>query len=175
MRTTSSFLLIIVAAIVVASFMASEVKGPPARDKSGDKAGGLQYRKTNMHLCPEGKWALGQDKWGKIVRVNMRKIAHADRAKVPGVKKAWPMTGYEGVEGMAFRPVISDRMLDATTYKKNFGGTWRAHAMPGGHEGVRHQVDLGNNGRADVIMPFGECHWGSDSILFLMEGRPKSD
>ena len=41
----------------------------------------------------------------------------------------------------------------------------------GGHEGVRRQVDLDGNGRADVIMPFGEWHWGSDSILFLMEGR----
>ena len=45
--------------------------------------------------------------------------------------------------------------------------------MPGGHEGIRRQVDLDGNGRADVIMPFGEWHWGSDSILFLMEGRPK--
>jgi hypothetical protein len=27
-----------------------------------------------MHLCPEGKWTLGEDKWGKIVRVNMLQI-----------------------------------------------------------------------------------------------------
>ncbi len=63
--------------------------------------------------------------------------------------------------------------LDPATYKEHDGGTWRAHAMPGGHEGVRHQVDLDGNGRADVIMPFGEWHWGSDSILLLMEGTPK--
>ncbi len=49
------------------------------------------------------------------------------------------------------------------------GGSW-SHAMPGGHEGIRRQVDLDGNGRADVIMPFGAWHWGSDSILFLMEG-----
>jgi len=42
--------------------------------------------------------------------------------------------------------------------------------MSGGHEGIHRQVDLDDNGRADVIMPFGEWHWGSDSILFLMEG-----
>jgi len=41
---------------------------------------------------------------------------------------------------------------------------------PGGHEGIRRQVDMDGNGRADVIMPFGEWHWGSDAILFLMEG-----
>jgi len=41
--------------------------------------------------------------------------------------------------------------------------------MPGGHEGTRRQVDLDGNGRADVIMPFGARHWGSDAILFLME------
>ena len=43
--------------------------------------------------------------------------------------------------------------------------------MPGGHEGVRRQLDLDGNGCADVIMPFGAWHWGSDSILFLMEGE----
>ena len=50
------------------------------------------------------------------------------------------------------------------------GGNW-SHAMPGGHEGIRRQLDLNGNGRADFIMPFGAWHWGSDSILFLMEGR----
>jgi hypothetical protein len=43
--------------------------------------------------------------------------------------------------------------------------------MPGGHEGIRRQIDLDGNGRADVIMPFGAWHWGSDAILFLMETR----
>ena len=61
-----------------------------------------------MHLCPEGKWTLGEDKWGKIVRVNMLKITAADWAQVPGVKKAWPMKGFEGVPGMAFHPIISE-------------------------------------------------------------------
>ncbi len=41
--------------------------------------------------------------------------------------------------------------------------------MPGGHEGVQRQVDLDGNGNADIIMPFGTWHWGSDAILFLME------
>jgi len=30
---------------------------------------------------------------------------------------------------------------------------------------------LDSNGRADFIMPFGARHWGSDSILFMMEGH----
>ena len=370
----------------------------------GDETGEPNYQKANMHLCPEGNWALGEDKWGEIVRVNMLKVTADEWEQVPGVKKAWPMKGFEGVPGMAFHPIISEvkdvdadgkpdvfrcrsehpgarierlryddgsvvweseplgalhgdesrlpvfdlhgegsfsvlhatkdgtwcisadtgetewtasdgrgdiivghfldkktqavvvrdggvlhcydhtgkrvwahdtklqgdaayshemgrsdvdgdgldeifanwqkltmglrgdgtvlwedrtqrhhsdfvdygdvdgdgdeeilafglgvnvdgmfsvwdgdgtrlyaisflpcpynRSLDAATYKKNLGGTWRAHAMPGGHEGIRRQVDLDGNGRADVIMPFGEWHWGSDSILFLMEGRP---
>ncbi len=60
----------------------------------------------NMHLCPKGEFEVAKDKWGKIVRVNMLKIK--DWSKVPGVKKAWIMKGYEGEEGMAFHPVISE-------------------------------------------------------------------
>jgi hypothetical protein len=28
-----------------------------------------------------------------------------------------------------------------------------------------------HNSNADIIMPFGAWHWGSDAILFLMEGQ----
>ena len=35
--------------------------------------------------------------------------------------------------------------------------------------------DWDGNGRADVIMPFGEWHWGSDSILFLREGPCRAE
>lgn len=62
----------------------------------------------NMHLCPDGKWAVGEDAWGKIVRVNMLKITDADWPEVPGVKKAWRMQGFEGEEGMAFHPIMSE-------------------------------------------------------------------
>ena len=65
-------------------------------------------RENNMHLLPGGKWELGGDGWGKIVRVNMLKIEDADWEKVPGVKKAWRMKGFEGVEGMAFHPIVSE-------------------------------------------------------------------
>ncbi len=61
-----------------------------------------------MHLCPDGKWAIGEDAWGKIVRVNMLEITDADWPEVPGVKKAWRMQGFEGEEGMAFHPIISE-------------------------------------------------------------------
>ena len=67
-------------------------------------------------------------------------------------------------------PPSQQTRKDNEHYKMHDGGTWRAHAMSGGHEGSHRQVDLDGNGRADVIMPFGEWHWGSDSILFLMEG-----
>ena len=60
----------------------------------------------NMHLLPEGEFAVGKDKFGEIVRVNMLKIK--DWSKVPGVKKAWIMKGFEGQESMAFHPIISE-------------------------------------------------------------------
>jgi hypothetical protein len=50
---------------------------------------------VNMHLRPEGKWAIGEDLWGKIVRVNMLTMQDADWDNVPGVKKAWRMQGFE--------------------------------------------------------------------------------
>ena len=193
-----------------------------------------QNSTLNMHLLPKGEFAVGKDKWGDIVRVNMLKIK--DWPKVPGVKKAWIMKGYEGEEGMAFHPVISEvkdvdgdgkllwkrnapssllskgdwngdgvediacfalganvdgmfsvwngkgQRLYAISFlpspsrrtwsNEHNGGSW-SHAMPGGHEGVRRQIDLDGNGFADFIMPFGTWHWGSDSILFLMEGPRK--
>ncbi len=86
----------------------AEVNGQPPQVSAGDELNTLRYQKTNMHLCPEGKWAIGEDRWGKVVRVNMLKITAADWAQVPGVKKAWPMKGFEGVEGMAFHPVLTE-------------------------------------------------------------------
>jgi len=69
---------------------------------------GEKIPRVNMHLQPEGKWKVGEDKWGKIVRVNTKKISGDDWQTVPGVEKAWPMQGYEGIEGMAFHPIISE-------------------------------------------------------------------
>ncbi len=216
--------------------------------------------KINMHLLPKGEYEIAGDQWGSIVRVNMLKIKYW--SKVPGVKKAWIIKGFEGVEGMAFHPVISEvkdvdadgksdifrcrsehedarierlryddgrvvwesepmaalhgdesrlpvfdldgdgvediachglganvdgmfsiwngkgRRLYAISYlpspssrtwsDEHKGGSW-SHAMPGGHEGVRRQLDLDGNGRTDFIVAMGAWHWGSDSILFLME------
>jgi len=65
-----------------------------------------QNSTLNMHLLPDGEFAVGKDQWGDIVRVNMLKIK--DWSKVPGVKKAWIMKGFEGEEGMAFHPIISE-------------------------------------------------------------------
>ena len=85
-------------------------------------------------------------------------------ANVDGIFSVWNGKG-ERLYAISFLPSPSKRTWSA----KHNGGSW-SHAMPGGHEGVRRQVDLDGNGRADFIMPFGAWHWGSDSILFLMEG-----
>ena len=85
-------------------------------------------------------------------------------ANVDGIFSMWNGKG-ERRYAIGFLPSSSKR----TWSNKHNGGSW-SHAMPGGHEGVRRQIDLDGNGRADFIMPFGAWHWGSDSILFLMEG-----
>ena len=97
-----------------------------------------QNSTLNMHLLPDGEFAVGKDQWGDIVRVNMLKIK--DWSKVPRVKKAWVMEGFEGEDGMAFHPIISEIK------------------------------DVEGDGKPDFIMPFGARHWGSDAMLFLMEG-----
>ena len=73
---------------------------------SGEVRKAIKHSTRNMHLLPEGEFAVGKDEFGEIVRINMLKIK--DWSKVPGVKKAWIMKGFEGVEGMAFHPVISE-------------------------------------------------------------------
>ena len=95
---------------------------------------------------------------------------------VDGIFTVWNGKG-ERLYGISFLPspynyftTNPQRQAENPHYKMHDGGTWRAHAMSGGHEGIYRQVDLDGNARADVIMPFGEWHWGSDSILFLMEG-----
>ena len=72
----------------------------------GETRRGNKNSTLNMHLLPKGEFEVGKDKFGEIVRVNMLKIK--DWSKVPGVKKAWVMKGFEGVEGMAFHPIISE-------------------------------------------------------------------
>lgn len=86
-------------------------------------------------------------------------------ANVDGMFSVWNGKG-KRLYAISFLPSPSKR----TWSNEHNGGSW-SHAMPGGHEGVRRQVDLDGNGYADFIMPFGAWHWGSDSILFLMEGK----
>jgi hypothetical protein len=85
-------------------------------------------------------------------------------ANVDGIFSVWDGKG-KRLYAISFLPSPSRR----TWSDRHNGGSW-SHAMPGGHEGIRRQVDLDGNGRADIIMPFGAWHWGSDAILFLMEG-----
>ena len=75
-------------------------------DPAVDFLEGAKYSDRNANLIPKGEFAVCEDKWGKIIRVNMLKIK--DWSKVPGVKKAWPMKGFEGVKGMAYHAIISD-------------------------------------------------------------------
>ena len=63
---------------------------------------------VNMQFCPRGKWEIGRDQWGEIVRVNLLKINDLDWEQVPGVKKAWRMRGCEDKPGMVFHPVMSE-------------------------------------------------------------------
>ena len=86
-------------------------------------------------------------------------------ANVDGMFSVWDGKG-ERLYAISFLPSPSKRVWS----DEHNGGSW-SHAMPGGHEGVRRQVDLDGNGRADFIMPYGAWHWGSDAILFLMEGE----
>ena len=131
-----------------------------------DAAGKLVWKRpVPASLLSKGDWDGDGDE---------EILAFGLGANVDGMFSVWDGDGNR-LYAISFFPCPYNRSLDAATYKKNLGGTWRAHAMPGGHEGIRRQVDLDGNGRADVIMPFGEWHWGSDSILFLMEGRPEQD
>jgi len=54
------------------------------RNPFGETRKGNKNSPLNMHLLPKGEFAVGKDKWGDIVRVNMLKIN--DWSKVPGVK-----------------------------------------------------------------------------------------
>lgn len=101
--TSRLFCNIVITVLVATAFNFIRGTAGGATDKEA-----YYYHDRNMHLCPEGKWEISEDKWGKIVRVNMLKIEDPDWEDVPGVKKAWHMQGYEGVEGMAFNPRISD-------------------------------------------------------------------
>jgi outer membrane protein assembly factor BamB len=102
MRTTRNALI---APLLLAAFgpqlLQAQPSNPFGEIRKSDKNSTL-----NMHLCPKGEFAVGRDQWGDIVRVNMLKIR--DWSKVPGVKKAWIMKGFEGEEGMAFHPIISE-------------------------------------------------------------------
>jgi len=57
---------------------AKGVQGRTDLHNPADTTIALEYQKANMPLCPEGKWALGEDEWGKIVRVNVLKITPPD-------------------------------------------------------------------------------------------------
>jgi hypothetical protein len=63
-------------------------RGQSSQRSVDDKQSKLLYQNANMHLCPTGKWVLGEDPWGEIVRVNMLKIAPAEWPEVPGVTPA---------------------------------------------------------------------------------------
>jgi len=98
-------LIIVLSTIVAAaSLNAAEPKYSPF----GEIAKANTNSTLNMHLCPEGKWVIAEDQWGKIVRVNMLKITGDDWADIPGIKIAWQMKGFEGEQEMAFHPIISD-------------------------------------------------------------------
>ena len=64
MRRTSRFTLVLVTVMLTAFSAAAEVKGQSPQPGAGDETDTIHYQKANIHLCPEGKWALGEDQWG---------------------------------------------------------------------------------------------------------------
>jgi hypothetical protein len=88
-------------------------------------------------------------------------------ANVDGIFSVWNGKG-KRFYAISFLPSPSRR----TWSDEHTGGSW-SHAFPGGHEGLQRQIDVDGNGKTDVMMPFGSWHWGSDSILFLMEAPNK--
>jgi len=134
---------------------------PPLHNPFGEIAKAKQNSTLNMHLCPEGKWADGEDEWGKIVRVNTLKIADADWDKVLGVKKAWRMQGFEGEERMAFPPIISE-IKDVDGMPDIF----RLRSEHGGAQIERLRYDDGSV--VWVSEPVGACY-GDESRLAVFQ------
>jgi hypothetical protein len=96
-------------------------------------------------------------------------------ANVDGIFSVWNGKG-ERLYAISFLPTPSRRVASDSPLagdKRLVAG--RSHALPGGHEGIRRQIDLDGNGRVDVIVPFGAWHWGSESILVLMEGTNRTE
>lgn len=113
----------------------------------------LWHRDVPTSLLTKGDWDGDGDE---------EIMAFGLGANVDGMFSVWNGKS-ERLYAISFLPSPSMR----TWSDQHNGGSW-SHAMPGGHEGIRRQVDLDGNGRADFIMSFGAWHWGSDSILFLM-------
>lgn len=66
-----------------------------------------------------------------------------------GMFSVWNGKG-ERLYAISFLPSPSKR----TWSDKHNGGSW-SHAMPGGHDRVRRQIDLDANGRTDFILAMG--------------------
>ena len=126
-------------------------------DPFGEISKGTRNSTLNMHPAPEGAYEIGSDEWGAIVRVNMLKIK--DWSCVPCVKKAWIMKGYEGENGMAFHPVISEvKDVDADSMPDIF----RCRSE---HDGARiERLRYGDGGVVWESEPMAALH-GDESRL----------
>lgn len=92
----------------------------------------------NLHLVPKVDVEIAQDKFGKIIRVNLHKIK--DWGKVPGVKKCWPVPVWNSTKEMRGIPADCGRLA------------WNA---------VRSNIkDVDGDGRLDIFMSYGESPFG---------------
>jgi outer membrane protein assembly factor BamB len=175
MKIKTHTIMFVLLCSLVQQSLGAQQHNPFGEIKKGDKNSTL-----NMHLLPEGEFEVSKDQWGDIVRVNMLKIK--DWAKVPGVKKAWSMKGYEGVEGMAFHPILSevkdvdgDGKPDILRCRSEHGGTrierlryddgpvvWESEPLGAlfGDETRLPVFDLHGNGHLSVLYASRHDHCG---------------
>jgi hypothetical protein len=126
--------------------------------------------KKNLDLIPENDFAIGQDKHGPIVRVNMLKIK--DFTTVPGISKAWKAHYKTAGENDTFSNMILSEVVDIdgkgtfgafsyidwykshiARYDQNGNCLWVSDPLPAraGDESRLPVVDIDADGTLEVL------------------------
>jgi outer membrane protein assembly factor BamB len=135
----------------------------PIFDAINDKVSLLTLTGSNL---PEGEFEVGQDEFGKIVRINLNTIK--EWSKVPGIKKRWKVTGPNG-ESHADNALISDikdvdgdgkldlfRVSNSVLmrFDENNNRIWRSKQLnpPADDESRMPVVDLDRDGKYECVI-----------------------